>query len=219
MKVLFIHRSVGHNLIVDGNVYKLLGQQHPNILLSDYDQNSDILINSNAQRKLCKFTFPNNDTKPASYAAIFSDNASKEYISVRDFALEFDAVIIKSCYPNSNIKSDSELEAIKQQYRSIAAFFDKERNKKLLILTSPPLVPLMTNPRRAKRARKLADWLAAAELGKNVTVYNFYSELADAKWNWLKRSYRRRLPVDSHPNQLASQTIAPRFIEHIASLA
>ena len=86
-------------------------------------------------------------------------------------------------------------------------------------MTSPPLAPLMTNPRRARRARMLATWLATTDLGPAVSVFNLYDELADPKRNWLRRAYRRSLPVDSHPNARASRTIAPLFVSLISDLA
>jgi len=213
--VLFIHRSVGYYLIRDGGVRKLIANTKPPFVFDDYFQNFDILTDSKGREAKQGFTFPGGDTKPEGYAQIFSNDVAPTYKSIRDLALKYDVIVIKSCYPNSNIKNDEQLEAIKKHYISIAEFFNQYPNKQLITLTSPALTPLMTNPNRAKRARKLANWLANADLGNNVSAFNFFDLLAAPKTNWLRRSYRRKLPVDSHPNTRADREIAPLFVDFI----
>jgi hypothetical protein len=141
---------------------------------------------------------------------------SNEYAPIRKLALGYDAIAIKSCYPNSHIISDEHLEEIKSYYQSIARYFATQPTKQLVILTSPPLVPLKTNAAAAQRARVLATWLATTNFGKNVTVFNLFDLLAapqtDSQANMLRREYRRWLPVDSHPNARASRAIAPEFV-------
>jgi hypothetical protein len=215
--VLFIHRSVGSYLLRDGSVRKLLADRKPDFALDDYFQNLDVLTDSKGKKTKSGFTFPGGDTKPEDYARIFTNNVPSEYKPIRDRALKYDAVVIKSCYPNNDIKNDRQLETIKRHYISIASFFKKYTDKQLIILTSPPLTPLMTNPNRARRARQLADWLCGTDLGSNVSVFNFYDLLADPKANWLRRAYRRKLPVDSHPNSRADQEIAPKFINFLSA--
>lgn len=213
--LLFIHRSVGRNLIKDGELRKLFAAHSINF--SDYDQNIDTLTNNEGEKQPCNFQFPLDDTKPLSYAQIFTNTPDKSAEIIRDFALTHDVVVIKSCYPNNNIKSEKELETLKENYRLIATFFNQYPNKEFFILTSPPLAPMMTTKKSANYARSLADWLATTELGRNVHVFNFYSLLADEKTHCLKRQCRRLLPFDSHPNKKASAEIAPKFVEFLVS--
>lgn len=212
--LLFIHRSVGRNLITDGD---LRTQLHHYYNFSDYDQNYDTLTLSDKSQKQCEFNFPEDDTKPKSYAKIFSINANEEEAAIRDFILKHDIIAIKSCYANSNIKSAKELEDTKQSYKSIANFFNNHSNKRLIILTSPPLSPIMTNAKNAERARSLSNWLASTDLSKNVSVFNFFDLLADSDSNRLKREYRRLMPFDSHPNSRASAEVASLFVNFITS--
>lgn len=218
--VLFIHRSVGRNLITDGNVYQLAGQASPNFSFSDYDQNIDSLHSGTGMPRIMNFRFPGNDTKPADYATLFSDAVDTAYRPILDFALGYDIIIIKSCYPNSDINSDEQLEAIKGNYLSITRFFATHPDKQLIILTSPPLRRLRTNPAAAKRARQLATWLVTQNFGANTGVFNFYDLLANPEAakhpNVLYADYCRWLPFDSHPNAKASQIIAPLLVDFIA---
>ena len=153
-RVLFIHRSVGHNLLADGKVYDLLHASAPEIELHDYDQNVDILGAGAGAGKKQGFVFPGGNTRPEDYAEIFSSSIDPKYQPILDMAMAYDVIIIKSCYPNSNIKSAEELDRIQGYYQSIAKFFaDKHPEKQLVILTSPPLRPWATKPRAAARAR------------------------------------------------------------------
>lgn len=190
---MFIHRSVGQNLIDDGDLRPLListaKKAGLEIKFSDINNNEDKSI-------------PGNDTKPENYADYFSTHYLSE-----------DLVIIKSCYPNSNIGSDGDLNELKSTYKKLADAFLASSSSKLLIMTSPPLRPVRTNPHNANRARLLATWLTQQEFGRRVEVFDFFDLLAEpadhTNGNMLKKIYRRPLPWDNHPNKRASQHIAP----------
>ncbi len=215
-KAIFVHRSVGHNLIEDGGMYSL--SKNHGYELNDYDHNSYELSDGKSTKKL-NIVFEGDDTHPEHYAKLFSEDGRKSQKEALDLILDSDVIMIKSCYPNSHIKTDDELEAIKENYRSIAHFFEAMPDKKLIILTSPPLLPLRTNQKAACRARKLATWLSETKLGANTSVFNFFDLLAEPessrKPNVLRKKYRRLLPVDSHPNPQASKEIAPLLVAFI----
>lgn len=212
-KILFIHRSVGENLIIDGELYKKL-KNIPNIDFNDYNVNTKILHSKESSQKFM-LNFPNNNTTPKDYSMLFNKNTN--YQKTRDFIQQFNTVIIKSCYPNSNIKDNQELENIKDYYTQISSFFNNLPNQ-LIIVTSPPLVPLKTNLQNAKRARDLSNWLTNNNFGNNISTFNLFDQLAETNGkntNMLKKQYRRLLPFDSHPNKLANQAIAPKFIDYL----
>ncbi|HSX30360.1 MAG TPA: hypothetical protein VLE99_00380 [Candidatus Saccharimonadales bacterium] len=205
---------------MDGALYKRAATTSPTFSLNDYDQNLDILHDSTATPRKMEFTFPGGDTTPADYAAIFTGSVVKTYQPIQDFALGYDVVVIKSCYPNANIASDAALEDVKGQYLSIARFFASRLDKQLIILTTPPLRRLRTSRAAAIRARQLATWLATQTLAPNIAVFNFFDLLANPEGakhaNTLYDKYRRTWPFDSHPNAEASRVIAPLLIEFIA---
>lgn len=205
---------MGRNLIRDGKLRQLLGEMGE-FSLSDYDQNVDVLTGPDGVERKTGFGFPGNNTRPQDLLIIFSHNTADQYRAIRDFALGFDVVVIKSCYPNSNITSDEELEQVKRYYQSICEYF-VEQNKRLVILTSPPLVSLMTKRVNADMARRLAGWLTTTNFGDAVSVFDFFDWLAtptnQRRANTLRKDYRRWLPIDSHPNRRASEEIAPRLV-------
>lgn len=212
-KIIFLHRSVGENLINDGAVYKLL-QERADISFCDFNQNTSLLRDNTGTQKT-SYQMPGSNTTPHDFAALFRDDYQSP---LKDFVMQHDVIIIKSCYPNSNIKSTEDLQHIKNDYASIAQFFASYPAKQLIIMTSPPLVPLMTSAANATRARELATWLSLKQFGSNITVFNFFDHLAADSGhhsNMLRPGYRRLLPFDSHPNRRASQVIAPTFVSSL----
>ena len=215
-KVLFIHRSVGENLIKDGKIYQKL-KNNPSVDFNDYNVNTKILRTKNDSKKLL-LDFPNNNTTPKDYSELFNKNTN--YQKTRDFILQFNTAIIKSCYPNSNIKSNQELAKIKDYYTQITSFFNNLPNK-FIIITSPPLVPLKTNPQNANRARDLSNWLSNSNFGDNISTFNLFDQLAELDGknaNMLKKQYRRFLPFGSHPNKYANQVIIAPYYKVITNI-
>lgn len=225
-RVLFIHRSCGANLLEQGQVRQKLAAFQPTaILLDDYNQNSHHVTTAEGSKRLFRIDFAGNDTTPAAYAAFFNPNNLQD-TPLKEILTTYNAVIIKSCYPNNAIKSDEQLAALRQNYKDIIAFFAQLPGKHLGIVTTPPLLPSKTTPEDAARARQLADWLAKTNLGERVKVFNFYSQLAsdagqpDA--NMLRRDFRRWWTVlgikDSHPNRRANRSIGPLFAQWLNRL-
>lgn len=221
--LLFIHRSVGRNLVIDGNLYGLTEDAGRAYILHDFGQNTDILHDEKGRHYAVAWHFPGDDTKPANYAELFS----KQRLAERDITLEsilaYDIIAIKSCYTANHLSTDGELEASKQAYRQIINFFADQPDKKLVILTSPPLTPLRTQRSDTERARVLATWLASGDFGPNVFVFDLFDKLAEPSGerqaNTLRRAYRRWLPFDSHPNARASQEVAPLLVRFLSRVA
>lgn len=190
--VLFIHRSVGKNLLEDGQLAdELTKAAKKDSLAIDFHE-----INNNIDKGV-----PGDDTKPEDYLAYFKTNSRNE-----------DLVIIKSCYPNNAIRSDEQLEQLKAAYKSLVEAYLAKSPGKLLVMTTPPLRPGRTNSEEARRARELATWLSELKLNNRVKIFNFYNLLAEVDGkqpNTLKREYRRLAPWDNHPNKQASRHIAP----------
>lgn len=199
--ILFIHRSVGQNLLDDGGLkYALQSSSSKAGIKVNFSD-----INNNNNKKV-----PGQDTKPKDYLKYFSKTRC-----------EADLVIIKSCYPNSSIKSDTELDELKKLYKDLIKNYLDNSQGKLLLLTTPPLRPTSTNESEAKRARLLSDWLTNQEFSQRVRVFNFFDLLAgpinSSSPNTLKKDYRRFLPWDNHPNKLASRIISPILSKYIVN--
>ncbi len=204
MKALFIHRSVGRHLIDQGNLRELLLDR--DILLDDYDNNSGVLTCSDNSESNNSIVIPGNNTNPANLAQFFT--------TWPDALDDYDLIIIKSCYPNSHIKSHEQLDNIKDSYNSIIKAFANHA-KQPLILTSPPLRPILTNQTEAQFSIELADWLASSS---GVHVFDLHKLLIESSGKhkgMLKQRYRRLIPFDNHPNRKAHEVIAPPLAKAI----
>lgn len=201
-KILFIHRSVGQHLLKYGNLRSLI--QAKGLSFDDYNNNDGVLTLDDGTKVTDAITMPDNNTNPDNLADFFA-----EWPSLLD---EYDIVVIKSCYPNSHIKNATQLSKIKDNYQSIINAFN-QHDKKLVILTTPPLRPLFTNPTEAHFANELADWLVAEAHG-NIHTYNLHARYAASSGKhagMLRPEYRRLLPWDNHPNRKAHQLAAPEI--------
>lgn len=205
-KVLFIHRSVGHNLIKQGNLRELL--EAKGIALDDYDNNSGILTQDDANILNNTITIPGNNTNP--------DNLEKFFSEWPDILNSYDLIMIKSCYPNSHIRNESQLSQVMGHYSSILKSFNYHK-KRLLILTTPPLRPLLTNRKEAHLSSELADWLVL-ESSADIKIFDLHRLLAETDGRhvgMLKQDFRRLIPFDNHPNRKANRTIALKLAEFI----
>lgn len=200
MRILFIHRSVGRHLMRFGDLRARV--QRKGSTLDDYDNNNGALTLDNGDVLKDAIKIPGNNTNPVNLAAFFT-----EWPSVLN---KYHVIAIKSCYPNSHIKDRAQLDAIKHDYQTIISA-SKARNKKLVIITTPPLRPLFANTTEARLAGDLADWLVKSA-SEGVHVYDLhgqYSEDSGKHKGMLKLRYRRPLPWDNHPNRFAHRAAGP----------
>jgi len=206
--VLFIHRSIGHHLLEYGNLRSLLNAD--NVSLDDYDNNNGVLTLNDGKTKSGTITMPGNNTNP--------DNLADFFAAWPTILNDYDLIMIKSCYPNSHIKDPDQLKTIQDSYKSIFTDF-KKHDKRLLVLTTPPLRPLFTNAPEAHLANTLADWLVGQAAANNMLVFDLhhqYAETTGKHEGMLKSSYRRLLPWDNHPNRKAHKAAAPQIAKLIA---
>lgn len=208
-KALFIHRSVGQHLLRYGLLRELVNEKH--IVLDDYNNNNGVVTLNDGQKVTNSFQMPGNNTNP--------DNLSEFFHEWPAILNDYDAIIIKSCYPNSHIKSDEQSRKIKESYESIIDSFN-QHDKQLLILTTPPLRPLLTNLNEARLANDLADWLVSLAQD-NIHVFDLhhlYAESSGKHTGMLKLEYRRLLPWDNHPNRTAHRAAAPQIADLLSGI-
>jgi hypothetical protein len=220
-RILFIHHSVGRYLLRDGAIRDRLRSLDPALVLWDHDYNKVGLTGPDGAPASGAFPVPGDNTDPDGFLRLFA-GADNEARHARARALEFDVVALKSCYPNSAIGSDEELQEIKDTYRSLVRSLTELHGVEFVLLTSPPLAPLRTSAAQARRARSLATWLAettAETAALNVTVLDLFDLLADRDDHRLRKEYRRLLPVDSHPNRRAGQEVGDALAATLAAAA
>lgn len=227
IRILFIHHSVGRYLIRDGELRQRLSPLRADdrpLALWDHDYNQRGLHDGEGRPLERAFPLPDDDTDPLGLLNLFAGEEEDARLARRQ-ALDFEVVMLKSCYPNSAIGSDAELGRVKEVYRRLLTALADHPDNQFLLLTSPPLVPLRTNRGESRRARKLSTWLfRGVDLPPNVAVFDLFDRLAiperaGARADRLRKRYRRRLPVDSHPNVRAGEELAPGLVDAIVGAA
>lgn len=157
-----------------------------------------------------------------------------ETADINDF-LSYKCLIIKSCYPSSNmsawgVKSDTNqktkrtVENYKWHWRNIVREMAKLENNFFAIWTNAPLNKLNTNETKAGLSSQFCKW-AKDTLAKgldpeipnfpsNIYIFDYFHHTADAN-GFLKQEYVKS-GSDSHPNSQATEDVAPLFVKEIS---
>ncbi len=180
--------------------------------------------------------FPSGDNEWATWHRIF--NAESPVDDITPFLNSYKIVMIKSCFPSSNIYSagtpadtnnpdEKTVFNYKWHWRSIINIMKNYPNIFFVIWTNAPLVSGQTNSDEAK----LSDWFCSwakdtlakeldPEFGtfpKNVYVLDFFHKLADAS-GFLPITFASSSD-DSHPNAAATALVAPQLVEEVFNAA
>jgi hypothetical protein len=210
---LFIHHSVGRQIIHEGALRQKLSADIPSLQLWDHDYNEPGLSDSAGLPLGECFPIPGDNTDPEGLLAILKGIEAGEPWA--DRAKTFDLLMLKSCFPNNAIRSDSAAAALKgiyQQMREVAMTLPQP----VLLVSSPPLVFEATRPDQAARAADLAAWLESHWTGPRLGYANIFETLtyrSGPARGTLRLRYRRRRPSDSHLGvagaEAAARTIVP----------
>ncbi len=229
-KILFIHHSTGGLLLRFGGVRRLLREKNPDIELWDHGYN--LFSFKPLSYLLGAFTFKtglsdqNGRMTGRDFNVTISNNSPKEYVQIfsRDSKdptlreiLKFDVIIIKNCYPTTQIETEDKLVVYKRYYSSLAKMMSRYENKEFIIFTPPPIRWELTKPEWALRARKLANYIKTLK-SNNIRVFGFFDLLADkdgSNKNMLRREYCFPIPIDSHPNIRANKEIGKKFVDFL----
>jgi len=217
--VIFLHHSVGHHLIEQGGVRPLF--QQAGIDFWDHGYNWAGLNDPRGWPTGYNYAVPQDNTDPDGLVRIFRQPELGIPLNTFSGLLQHEVIAFKSCFPASNISSETQLEQYKTWYLEMRAVMDRHPEKLFIVLTPPPLNPAETTPTAAERARRFAGWLSSPEFldGRpNIATFDFFDLLAESDpgkedFNMLRADYREG--TDSHPNQLANQEIGPQFVAFI----
>jgi hypothetical protein len=214
-RVIFLHHSVGADLIEQGDVrqrFVALGHE-----FYDHGYNDDGLVLADGTWAGLNFAVPDDNTDPDGFADIFAQPLHDPPDNTFSYLMQYDVIAFKSCYPVSDIQSDDQLTEYKSYYLSIRDRMDHYPHKIFIVLTPPPQVAAYTDTQAAARARAFADWLASDQyLGghPNVFTFDLFDLLADPSTNVLRTDYQAD-ENDAHPNELANRTIGPLFADFV----
>jgi hypothetical protein len=149
-----------------------------------------------------------------------------------DLVAQYDVVIMKHCFPASDILEDigkadptsprQSLENYQAIYRLLRDKFDKNPNKLFIIWTLPPRHRLFQpseghKDANAARATEFSNWLKGNFVNEggshpNIFIWDFRGLIVDPDTNFLKYEYESdHNSPDSHPNKLANDKAGPQF--------
>ena len=163
------------------------------------------------------------------HGACDSDNTNIECMNT--LTQKYDVIIFKHCFPGADVLADTgspdvgsatkSLENYKLQYRALRALMDQYPQTIFIVWTLAPLHRNATTAANAGRAKLFVDWVMNdfltedGKLHNNIFIFDFWG-LAAGSDNFLKYAYEgSHTGSDSHPNQLANQTIGPLFSQAI----
>ncbi len=214
VRIIWLHHSVGQGLIDQGNVREgltALGYE-----FYDHGYNGEGLRLADGSFSGRNFDVPGDNTDPDGLAEIFRQPLHDPPDNTFSYLLQYDVIILKSCFPTSNIGSDEQLAEYQGYYLAMRARMAQYPDKLFVVVTQPPQVPGSSDPDEARRARTLADWLNSGRfLGDqpNLVTFDFFGHLAGED-NFLRPEYRYD-DYDAHPNERANREIGPRFVEFL----
>jgi hypothetical protein len=217
--IVFLHHSVGHNLIEQGHLreqFALAGYD-----LWDQDYNEQGLHGPDGRQTGYGYNVPGDNTDPDGLARIFSQKVYGLPLNTLSGLLQHEVILFKSCFPVSGISDDDTLAGYKSYYMSMRKVMDQHQDRLFIVLTPPPLNPDGAHPQDAARARQFANWLQSDEYlagHSNIFTFDLFNQLAENSpdspdFNMLRAAYRDG--TDSHPNLDANETIAPRLVEFV----
>ena len=217
-RMVFLHHSVGKGILDGGNLRDSLRQM--GISVRGITYGDSIGQYTDMRHWLPKFQ------KDMQGILQFKNHPNTCFTDGRTN----DIVMFKSCFPNSDIDADGSepgdpLSAKKtlSNYKAVFHGLVKEMQKSpevlFIYMTAPPLVPAQTSQENAGRARTFNVWLKEEFLPEysrksglnNFVVFDLFDVLADQD-NFLRTEFRGNDRRDSHPNALANQEAARRFL-------
>jgi hypothetical protein len=181
--------------------------------------------------------WPSLDNEWATWHRIF-ENKDTIQADIRPLLRNNRIIIIKSCFPSSNISSignpSDTLEPTKKtimnykwHWRSMVKIMKQHPENFFVIWTNAPLVAQQTNNSEAWLSEKFCLWAKNifakgldSEFGpfpQNVYVFDFFHTLADRDGK-LPLAYASDV-ANSHPNGAATKIAAPLFVQEVFDAA
>jgi hypothetical protein len=217
--IIFLHHSVGRDLIEQGGVRELFAEKGYEFW--DHDYNGIGVRRPDGSSPGFHYGVPDDNTNPDGLSSVFAQPVYRLPLNTFSGLLQHEVIAFKSCYPASNIASDEQLERYKDRYLSMRGVMDQHPDRIFIIVSPPPLNPAATDVEAAYRARAFADWLASDEYlsgHRNVFTFNLFDLLAEndraaPDCDMLSETYRDG--IDSHPNVVANEAIGPLLVDFI----
>lgn len=217
--VVFLHHSVGENLITQTNLRQQLNDA--GLDFWDHDYNYYGLNDLNGNPTGYNYWIPDDNTDPDGLAKLFSQKVYGLPLNGISGLMQHEVIVFKSCFTGNLLYDDAQVETVKGYYETVHAFIRQHPEKLFILLTTPPLNSAEADPAMAARDRRMAEWLLSDDFKRglpNLYVFDLYGLLAEndpasPDYGTLRADYRDG--SDNHPNQRANQDIAPLLGNYI----
>ena len=217
--IVFLHHSVGSNLIAQGSVRERLAEV--GYSLWDHGYNYQGLTRPDGSQAGYSYAVPDDNTDPDGLARIFAQPVFPWPANTFSRLLQHEVIVVKSCYLANHMSTDDQLAQYKRYYLTMREAMDEHPDKLFIVATMPPRNQAETDAKAAARARALSEWLTSNEYldgHPNLAVFDLFHPLAENRvnatdYNTLKEAYRDG--SDSHPNRHANEEIGPLFAQFV----
>lgn len=218
--VVFLHHSVGDNLLEQTDLRAMLGDA--GLTVWDHDYNFYGLSDPAGDATGYNYWIPDDNTDPDGLAQLFSQTVYGLPVNGISGLMQHEVIVFKSCFTANALVDDAQVETVKGYYETVYRFIEQHPDKLFLLLTSPPLSSFEADSAMAGRAREVADWLLSSDFQRglpNLRVFDLYGQLAEndpasPEYSTLRAAYRQ--DSDNHPNLAANQAVAPLLADFIA---
>lgn len=209
---LFIHHSVGRQILQEGGLRRKLSASIPVLELWSHDYNELGLSDGAGSPMGTSFPIPGDNTDPDGLLAILRGIEAGQLFN--ECTTTFDILMLKSCFPNNAIHSDaaaSSLKGVYQSMRDVAMALPQA----VVLISSPPLVFEVTRPDQVERAADIAGWLGLHWSGAGLGYANIFNALtyhSGPAQGTLRFRYRVGRPGDSHLGVSGAETAARAIV-------
>lgn len=234
-RVLFLHRSVGGNIVRNGDpdMYEVLAELNAHYKASvelwhhfcgtdpwwnRYYDGADTQVTPNFGPAMHEPLY----AQPLHWKKIFCD-PDPQYAAARDSIDNFDIILFKSGYDNTIAGAASKTAGWRDNYndmKSSPIFSDPTR--RIIVLGMPPVREGFGSATQADAdsARAFAEWLGESFiLGRgNFYMFPLFDVMADTD-NWLRDEFEMANINDSHPNDDGSTIIGRELMTYIHAVA
>lgn len=241
-KIVYLHHSTG-KIVWDG------GQKTTSFKIEEFlkkifnSQNEESLIPkkinnySKKKYKIEELTFPRKKpygwrNYPYDYYNIWVKHAGeKPYMkepTLEILTKKYDIIVMKHCFPVSNIQADATNPNIDSDYKSLANYklqyialrnkMHEFTNKKFIVWTGAAQVKSQITEAEAKRAREFFDWVKNVwdQPNDNIFIWDFYSLQTQGEL-YFKEDLSAGIN-DSHPSLSFAESAANNFVEFLIAI-
>ena len=224
--LFFLHHSTGNGLIEGGNMRGVISAYNAAygtaFAFWDHGYNGDGLRDPNGNATGTSYDVPGDNTNPDGLHYLWTSTEADATACRNTILANHQVIAFKSCFPASAIPDADTLAQYKAWYLEMRSAFDQHPDRLFVVISTPPLHRLSTTAAEAANARQFANWMKSQEyLGgrANVVCFDLFNCLAGSD-NMLKYEYEgSHGGTDSHPNDLANQTVGPVFADYLINAA